>query len=81
MMMFSGYFYLEGVYDWDTISYNYFNMTLLVIFPEAFFNGFSITCLIVYKPDLVYTFSDKFYIDDKWAADVIPSLLIKQDVF
>ncbi len=65
MLMFSGYFYWEGFYDWDTISYNYLNMTMLVIFPEAFFNGFSMTCLIVYKPDLVYTFHDKFYIDDK----------------
>lgn len=65
MVMLSGYFYMEGFYDWHTISYNYLNMTLLVIFPEAFFNGFSMTCLIIYKPDLVYTFDDKFYINNK----------------
>ena len=65
MAMFSGYYYIEGFYDWYTISNNYLNMTILLVFNEAFFNGFSMTCLIVYKPDLVYTFNDKFYIDDK----------------
>jgi uncharacterized membrane protein len=65
MLALSGYFYIEGFYTWDVIEYNYTYMTLLMIFPEAFFNGFSITCLVIYKPDLVHTYHDKFYIDGK----------------
>ncbi|MFC4699520.1 energy-coupling factor ABC transporter permease [Glaciecola siphonariae] len=65
MLAMSGYFYIEGMYPWDVIEYNYTQMTILMMFPEAFFNGMTITCLIVYKPDLVYTFEDKFYIDGK----------------
>jgi len=65
MLSLSAYFYLDGVYEWDVIVYNYTNMIWLMIFPEAFFNGFSMTCLVIYKPDLIYTFHDKFYIDNK----------------
>lgn len=65
MLAMSGYYYLEGFYTWDVIEYNYTYMTLLMIFPEAFFNGFSITCLVIYKPDLVHTYHDKFYLDGK----------------
>lgn len=65
MLSMSGYFYIEGLYTWDVIEYNYAQMTLLMIFPEAFFNGMTMTCLIIYKPELVYTFEDKFYIDGK----------------
>jgi uncharacterized membrane protein len=65
MLAFSGYYFVDGVYTWDIIQYNYTYMTLLMMFPEAFFNGFSITCLVIYKPDLVHTFHDKFYIDGK----------------
>ncbi|WP_395342970.1 energy-coupling factor ABC transporter permease [Ningiella sp. W23] len=65
MLSLSGYYYLEGLYTWDVIEYNYAQMTILMAFPEAFFNGMTMTCLIVYKPDLVYTFEDKFYLDGK----------------
>lgn len=65
MLALSGYYYLDDFYAWDIIQYNYTNMTLLMIFPEAFFNGFTITCLVIYKPDLVHTFHDKFYLDPK----------------
>jgi uncharacterized membrane protein len=65
MLAMSGYFYVDNMYTWDVIQYNYTQMTLLMVFPEAFFNGMTMTCLIVYKPDLVYTFADKFYIDGK----------------
>ena len=65
MLALSGYYFVDGIYTWDIIQYNYTNMTVLMIFPEAFFNGFSITCLVIYKPDLVHTFHDKFYIDGK----------------
>lgn len=65
MLIMSGYYWLDGAYSWDVISYNYTQMTILMLFPEAFFNGMIMTCLIVYKPDLVYTFHDKFYLDGK----------------
>lgn len=65
MLGMSAYYLADGLYPSDVIYYNYTQMTILMMFPEAFFNGFSMTCLIVYKPDLVATFSDKFYIDGK----------------
>ena len=65
MLALSAYYYLDGVYPMDDIRDNYTVFTLLMVFPEAFFNGFSVTCLVVYKPDLISTFQDKFYIDDK----------------
>lgn len=65
MLALSGYFYIDGFYTWDVIENNYTYMTLLMIFPEAFFNGFSVTCLVIYKPDLVHTYHDKFYLDGK----------------
>lgn len=65
MLAMSGYYYLEGFYAWDIIMDNYTKMTILMMFPEAFFNGFSITCLVIYKPDLVHTYHDKFYLEGK----------------
>jgi uncharacterized membrane protein len=65
MLSLSAYFYADGMYAWNVIEYNYAQMTILMMFPEAFFNGMTMTCLIVYKPELVYTFEDKFYLDGK----------------
>lgn len=64
MLALSAYFYLSGEYTWDVIQYNYTQMILLLVLQEAFFNGFTITCLVVYKPDLVHTYHDKFYLTD-----------------
>ncbi|MFC3121634.1 energy-coupling factor ABC transporter permease [Agaribacter flavus] len=61
----SGYYYIDGFYEWNVITYNYTQMIVLLVFQEAFFNGMLMTCLIVYKPEWVYTFSDKFYLDGK----------------
>ena len=65
MLLLSGYYYADGVYTWDVIEYNYLMMAILMVLQESFFNGFSITCLVVYKPDLVHTYHDKFYLDGK----------------
>ncbi len=65
MLLLSGYFYIDGLYPWEVIEHNYTIMAILMVLQESFFNGFSITCLVVYKPDLVHTFHDKFYIDGK----------------
>ena len=59
------YFYIDIGYEWDDVKNNFLTIIPLVIFPEALFNGMIMTILIIYKPDWVYTYHDKFYIDDK----------------
>jgi len=63
MLALSGYFYLDGVYTWQVIENNYLVLSSLMLFPEAMFNGMTITLLIIYKPQWVYTFYDKLYLD------------------
>lgn len=61
----AGYFYLDTELGWDVIFQNYVLLIPLLIFSEAFFNGFTMTTLVIHKPHWVYTFHDKFYIDGK----------------
>jgi uncharacterized membrane protein len=63
MLALSGYFYFDGMYSWYVIQENYLVLTTLMLFPEAMFNGMTITLLIIYKPEWVYTFYDKLYLD------------------
>ena len=63
MLALSGYFYLDGLYSWHIIEDNYLMISTLMLFPEAMFNGMTITLLIIYKPEWVYTFYDKLYLD------------------
>jgi len=63
MLALSGYFYLDGMYSWHIIEDNYLMISTLMLFPEAMFNGMTITLLIIYKPEWVYTFYDKLYLD------------------
>jgi len=63
MLALSGYFYLDGIYSWHIIEDNYLMISTLMLFPEAMFNGMTITILIIYKPEWVYTFYDKLYLD------------------
>jgi uncharacterized membrane protein len=63
MLALSGYFYLDGMYTWRVIEDNYLILTTLLLFPEAMFNGMTITLLIIYRPQWVYTFYDKLYLD------------------
>ncbi|WP_299074598.1 energy-coupling factor ABC transporter permease [uncultured Paraglaciecola sp.] len=65
MLAFSGYFWLDGIYSWQIIENNYLVLTTLMFFPEAMFNGMTITLLIIYKPEWVYTFYDKLYLDNQ----------------
>lgn len=65
MLAFSGYFYLDGWYNWQVITDNYLILTTLMLFPEAMFNGMTMTLLIIYKPEWVYTFYDKLYLDQQ----------------
>jgi len=61
----AGYFQLDTDLGWDVIFQNYVLLIPLLLFSEAFFNGFTMTSLVVHKPKWVYTFRDKFYIDGK----------------
>jgi len=63
MLALSGYFYLDGMYSWYVIKDNYLVLSTLMLFPEATLNGMTITLLIIYKPEWVYTFYDKLYLD------------------
>ena len=36
----------------------------LVLFPEGFLNGMLVTAFTVFRPDLVKTFDERFYLDD-----------------
>lgn len=61
----AGYFELDTNLGWDVIFANYVLLIPLLLFSEAFFNGFTMTSLVIHKPNWVYTFHDKFYIDGK----------------
>jgi uncharacterized membrane protein len=65
MLALSGYFYLDGVYSWRIIEDNYLVLSTLMLFPEAMFNGMTMTLLIIFKPEWVYTFYDKLYLDNQ----------------
>jgi uncharacterized membrane protein len=62
MLLLSVYYYVDTIYPWQAIFDNYLVLTALLAFPEAMFNGMTITLLIIYKPQWVYTFYDKFYL-------------------
>jgi uncharacterized membrane protein len=65
MALLSGYYFLNGDYDWLTIQDNYLILTTLMLFPEGMLNGMTMTLFIIYKPQWVYTFHDKYYLKDK----------------
>lgn len=65
MALLGGYYAIDGVHSWDVIMDNYLVLIPLLLFPEAMLNGMTMTLLIIYKPDWVYTFQDKFYLNKK----------------
>lgn len=65
MALLSGYYYLDGIYDWDTIQDTYLMLIPLMLFSEAMLNGMTMTLLVIYRPTWVYTFYDKFYFHQK----------------
>ena len=65
MGLLGGYYHLSGIHDWSTVKDNYLILIPLLLFPEGLLNGMTMTLLIIYKPHWVYTFHDKFYIQDK----------------
>lgn len=65
MGLLGGYYSLTGLHDWQTVKDNYLILIPLLLFPEGLLNGMTMTILIVYKPEWVYTFHDKFYLQDQ----------------
>jgi len=62
LLLSSALFYLEGRYDWQTISDNYLLFALLIWFPEALLNGAAVTLMAIYRPDWLRTFYDREYL-------------------
>ncbi len=65
LALLGSYYAIDGIYSWDTVIDNYMLLIPLILFPEGFINGVTMTLLVVYKPEWVYTFHDKFYLDPK----------------
>lgn len=65
MFLLGSYYYLDGIHDWLTVKENFLILIPLMLFPEAMLNGMTMTLLIIYRPNWVYTFYDKFYLQDK----------------
>lgn len=52
------------VYTWSELGDEPMFM-MMMLFPEAFTNGFLMTLLVVYRPQWVSSFSDKHYLQNK----------------
>lgn len=63
LALLGSYYAIDGIYSWDTVIDNYMLLIPLILFPEGFINGVTMTLLVIYKPEWVYTFHDKFYLD------------------
>lgn len=50
----------------------YFGVTLMVAFPEAFINGTVITALVVFKPQWLETFNHSRYLSAPWKDKTNP---------
>ncbi|MCF6440835.1 hypothetical protein L1077_15465 [Pseudoalteromonas luteoviolacea] len=59
----SVYYWTLGLYDWQTLQYNYMFYSVIMWFPEAMLNGMAITLMITYRPNWVRTFYDQEYLD------------------
>ncbi|WP_027672844.1 energy-coupling factor ABC transporter permease [Rheinheimera baltica] len=56
------WFGLEGRYSWTEIIDNYWQLALLIWFPEALLNGSAITLMAIYRPHWLRTFYDREYL-------------------
>lgn len=54
-----------GAYPSDVLRQQYLPFLLLMAFPEAFFNGLIMSGLVVYQPEWVSTFHDRWYLYGK----------------
>lgn len=58
-------FYLIDQQFWLEAALNNWPMLALLMFPEGFINGMLISAITVYFPQLVKTFDEDFYLEDK----------------
>lgn len=65
MLLLGSFYYLDGQHSWTVVKDNYLVLIPLMLFPEGMLNGMTMTLLVIYKPQWVYTFYDKYYIDNK----------------
>lgn len=65
IFLLGGYYYIDDIYSWQVVYDNYILLIPLMLFPEGLLNGMTMTLFIIYKPEWVYSFHDKFYIDGK----------------
>lgn len=56
------WFGLEGRYSWQIIWDNYWQLALLLWFPEALLNGSAVTLMAIYRPHWLRTFYDREYL-------------------
>jgi len=54
-----------GAYPAEVLHQEYLPFILLLAFPEAFINGLLMSGLVVYKPEWVSTFNDRWYLYGK----------------
>ena len=56
------WFGLEGRYSWQVIIDNYWQLALVLWFPEALLNGSAVTLMAIYRPHWLRTFYDREYL-------------------
>ena len=56
------WFGLEGRFGWAVIVDNYWQLALLLWFPEALLNGSAVTLMAIYRPHWLRTFYDREYL-------------------
>lgn len=54
-----------GAYSAEVLQQEYLPFLLLMAFPEAFLNGLVMSVLVVYRPEWVSTFHDRWYLYNK----------------
>lgn len=57
--------YYSGVYDFESLNYNFFPYIPMMVFPEAFMNGMLVITLVMMKPEWVACFDDDIYLKGK----------------
>jgi len=54
--------YLSGQFTYAYLQYNYFQYSLLLMFPEAFISGMLMSIFVAFRPQWVSTFDDARYL-------------------
>ena len=57
--------YLGGHQEWVRSALSNWPLIFLLMFPEGFINGMIVTTLTVFYPDLVKTFDERHYLEDR----------------